>query len=88
MPGPGRRPIGSYNLDPPAESLNTEVGLLTEDETIASELRAEIGVDLRSENAWVIARRRYPIVLRAEVGQTGSAKRGSAKRGHVRNQDK
>ena len=57
--------MGSYNLDPPAESLNTEVGLLTEDETIARELRAEIGVDLRPENAWVNARRRYPIVLRA-----------------------
>jgi hypothetical protein len=36
-----------------------------EDETIARELRAEVGVDLRPENAWVIARRRYPIVLRA-----------------------
>ena len=68
MPGPGRRPIGSCNLDPLAENLNTEVGLLIEDETVASELRAEIGVDLHPENAWVIARRQYPLGLGAGQG--------------------
>lgn len=60
--------IGSYNLDPRSEELNTEVGLLIEDESIARELRAEIERDMAPENSWVIARRRYPLRLEAVNG--------------------
>ncbi|MES2692990.1 MAG: phospholipase D family protein [Verrucomicrobiota bacterium] len=57
--------VGSYNLDPRSENLNTEVGLLIEDERFAAELRAEIERDMRPENSWAIARR--PLPLRLDV---------------------
>jgi putative cardiolipin synthase len=55
--------IGSYNLDPRSENLNTEAGLLIEDAAFAHGLRAEIERDLRPENSWVIARRDLPLPL-------------------------
>jgi putative cardiolipin synthase len=55
--------IGSYNLDPRSENLNTEVGLLIEDKTIATMLRNEILQDCRHENSWVIAKRQMPLQL-------------------------
>jgi phosphatidylserine/phosphatidylglycerophosphate/cardiolipin synthase-like enzyme len=55
--------VGSYNLDPRSENLNTEVGLLIEDGVIARELRSEIETDMRPENSWVIARRSLPLGL-------------------------
>jgi phosphatidylserine/phosphatidylglycerophosphate/cardiolipin synthase-like enzyme len=57
--------VGSYNLDPRSENLNTEVGLLVEDEAFAAELGAEIEHDLRPENSWVIGRRVLPLRLEA-----------------------
>lgn len=53
--------VGSYNLDPRSENLNTEVGLIVEDEAFARALRAEIEADMRPENSWVIARRELPL---------------------------
>ncbi len=55
--------IGSYNLDPRSEALNTEAGLLVEDPVFARALREEIDRDMRPENSWVIARRRLPLRL-------------------------
>jgi len=55
--------VGSYNLDPRSENLNTEVGLLVEDEAFARELRDDILRDMRAENSWVIARRSIPLKL-------------------------
>ncbi len=55
--------IGSYNLDPRSEALNTEAGLLVEDAAFARTLREEIDRDMRPENSWVIARRRLPLRL-------------------------
>lgn len=55
--------IGSYNLDPRSENLNTEVGLLIEDETLARELLAEMEADMQPANSWVIARRKLPLRL-------------------------
>jgi cardiolipin synthase C len=55
--------VGSYNLDPRSESLNTEVGLLIEDEAFAMALKTEIERDMRAANSWVIARREIPLVL-------------------------
>lgn len=57
--------VGSYNLDPRSENLNTEVGLLVDDEPFARALQAEIERDLRPENSWVIARRAFPLQLDA-----------------------
>jgi phosphatidylserine/phosphatidylglycerophosphate/cardiolipin synthase-like enzyme len=63
--------VGSYNLDPRSENLNTEVGLLIEDERLARELRAEIEHDMRAENSWVIARRTLPLGLESVNGLVG-----------------
>jgi phosphatidylserine/phosphatidylglycerophosphate/cardiolipin synthase-like enzyme len=57
--------VGSYNLDPRSEQLNTEVGLLVEDEVFARELAAEIERDLRPENSWVVGRKVLPLKLEA-----------------------
>ncbi len=57
--------VGSYNLDPRSENLNTEAGLLVEDESFARKLSDEIERDMQPENSWVIARRALP--LRLEV---------------------
>lgn len=57
--------VGSYNLDPRSENLNTEVGLLVIDSAFARELREEIERDMEPENSWVIARRRFPLRLEA-----------------------
>jgi len=57
--------VGSYNLDPRSERLNTEVGLLVEDEAFARELSAEIERDMLPENSWVIGRRVLPLRLEA-----------------------
>jgi phosphatidylserine/phosphatidylglycerophosphate/cardiolipin synthase-like enzyme len=55
--------VGSYNLDPRSENLNTEVGLLIEDAAFARELRTAIERDMRAENSWVIGRRTVPLGL-------------------------
>lgn len=55
--------VGSYNLDPRSERLNTEVGLLIEDETFAREISDEIERDVRPENSWVVARRELPLKM-------------------------
>lgn len=64
--------IGSYNLDPRSENLNTEAGLLVEDEEFARGLRAEIERDLRAENSWVIGRRRLPLAVGAVNSLVGT----------------
>ncbi|HYC91090.1 MAG TPA: phosphatidylserine/phosphatidylglycerophosphate/cardiolipin synthase family protein [Thermoanaerobaculia bacterium] len=62
--------VGSYNLDPRSQNLNTEVICVVEDEVLAQELLESI--DLHLQNAWRIhgngrpARvERYPQVSRA-----------------------
>jgi len=55
--------IGSYNLDPRSENLNTEVGLLIEDQHIASILKALIMRDCEPANSWVIAKVEMPLQL-------------------------
>ncbi len=63
--------IGSYNLDPRSENLNTEVMCLAEDEEVAQELL--LSIDLHLQNAWQIHGNgkpsrveRYPLVSRAK----------------------
>jgi len=60
--------VGSYNLDPRSESLNTEAGLLVEDEVFAGELQTQIEQDMRPENSWVIGRRALPLRLESVNG--------------------
>jgi phosphatidylserine/phosphatidylglycerophosphate/cardiolipin synthase-like enzyme len=55
--------IGSFNLDPRSENLNSEVGLLIEDEAVAAELQADILNDMSGRNSWVIGRRAIPLHL-------------------------
>lgn len=55
--------VGSYNLDPRSVSLNTEVGLIIEDEAFARELRERIERDMAPGNSWVIAEREFPLGL-------------------------
>ena len=60
--------VGSYNLDPRSENLNTEAGLLVEDTEFAAALQAEIERDLQPANSWVIARRALPLKIEAVNG--------------------
>jgi phosphatidylserine/phosphatidylglycerophosphate/cardiolipin synthase-like enzyme len=53
--------VGSYNLDPRSENLNTEIGLLIDDAGAAAELKADILNDARAGNSWVIAKRPMPL---------------------------
>jgi len=60
--------VGSYNLDPRSENLNTEVGLLVDDAHFARELNAEIVKDMSAGNSWVISHRAMPLGLDAVNG--------------------
>ncbi len=60
--------VGSYNLDPRSENLNTEAGLLVEDEAFAAALQAEIERDVEPANSWVIGRRALPLKMEAVNG--------------------
>lgn len=55
--------IGSFNLDPRSENLNTEVGLLIRDERVARELKEEILRDAAATNSWTIAKRAIPLQM-------------------------
>jgi hypothetical protein len=57
--------VGSFNLDPRSERLNTEVGVLVEDEFVAAQLREEILRDTRPGNSWTVARTARPLRLDA-----------------------
>ena len=44
--------IGTYNLDPRSENLNTEVGVVVRNPTLAKMVEAKIETDMRPENSW------------------------------------
>jgi len=44
--------IGTYNLDPRSENLNTEVGVLLNNASQASEVATAIEADMRATNSW------------------------------------
>lgn len=50
--------IGSFNLDPRSANLNTEVGIIIEDEAVAKEVEQDIRRDMASQNSWTIAKRK------------------------------
>ncbi len=53
--------VGSYNLDPRSDNLNTENGVLIEDARIARAVRDAILDDTHPGRSWVIAKRRFPL---------------------------
>jgi phosphatidylserine/phosphatidylglycerophosphate/cardiolipin synthase-like enzyme len=55
--------IGSYNLDPRSENLNTEVGLVVRDRDFAALLKRSVLRDMEPRNAWVVAKNPYPAVV-------------------------
>lgn len=44
--------IGTYNLDPRSENLNTEVGVIVQDTALARAVRAAIETDMAPANSW------------------------------------
>lgn len=65
--------VGSYNLDPRSENMNTEAGLFIRDRYFARKLRSYIEQDMAPGNSWVIARKKrvlgldYPNALIAKL---------------------
>jgi phosphatidylserine/phosphatidylglycerophosphate/cardiolipin synthase-like enzyme len=49
--------VGSYNFDPRSDNLNSEAGLLIEDETLAAALRESILRCMAPDSSWVIAKK-------------------------------
>jgi putative cardiolipin synthase len=44
--------VGTFNLDPRSANLNTEVGVLVDNEALARDVRARILTDMAAENSW------------------------------------
>ncbi|MDO9420498.1 MAG: phospholipase D family protein [Herminiimonas sp.] len=44
--------IGTFNLDPRSENLNTEAGVIIYNEELAQKIEAVIEVDMQAENSW------------------------------------
>lgn len=65
--------VGSYNLDPRSENMNTEAGLFIRDKDFARVLRGYIENDMAARNSWVVARKKrafglsYPNALIAKI---------------------
>ena len=55
--------IGSYNLDPRSENLNTEVGVVIQDGRFAKRLKDSIKKDMEPQNSWVIGKKKIPLRL-------------------------
>jgi phosphatidylserine/phosphatidylglycerophosphate/cardiolipin synthase-like enzyme len=49
--------VGSHNLDPRSENINTEVAVIIWDEEVARALERNILKDMEPRNSWVIAKR-------------------------------
>jgi phosphatidylserine/phosphatidylglycerophosphate/cardiolipin synthase-like enzyme len=55
--------IGSFNLDPRSENLNTEVGLVIHDKKVAAALKKDILRDMAPQNSWTIGKKKkIPVV--------------------------
>jgi phosphatidylserine/phosphatidylglycerophosphate/cardiolipin synthase-like enzyme len=64
--------IGSFNLDPRSENLNTETALIIEDEAVAGAVEASILRDMAPRNSWTIARREKPPIRNHFSGPIGA----------------
>lgn len=48
--------IGTYNLDPRSQNLNTEVGIITKHTDLARVIKREIEIDMQEGNSWNVRR--------------------------------
>jgi putative cardiolipin synthase len=48
--------VGTYNLDPRSENLNTEVGAVIHDAAVARAVQTAIEIDMAPGNSWDAAR--------------------------------
>jgi phosphatidylserine/phosphatidylglycerophosphate/cardiolipin synthase-like enzyme len=55
--------VGSYNLDPRSQNLNTESGLFIVDKSFAMHLQGLIQKDMAARNSWVVAKKKIPLGL-------------------------
>jgi phosphatidylserine/phosphatidylglycerophosphate/cardiolipin synthase-like enzyme len=55
--------IGSYNLDPRSENINTEAGIVIRDKKLAGLLKKSIIKDMAPQNSWIIAKKKMPLGL-------------------------
>jgi phosphatidylserine/phosphatidylglycerophosphate/cardiolipin synthase-like enzyme len=53
--------IGSYNLDPRSENINTEAGLFIRDKQFAGLLQEKIRLDMAPQNSWFVAKKKIPL---------------------------
>lgn len=44
--------IGTFNLDPRSENLNTEIGIVVNDQNLAKDVKQEIIQDMHADNSW------------------------------------
>ena len=44
--------IGTFNFDPRSQNLNTEVGVIVQNEALASNVQSAIEADMQTENSW------------------------------------
>ena len=44
--------VGTYNLDPRSENLNTEAGVVIHNEALAATLERTVEIDMRPANSW------------------------------------
>jgi putative cardiolipin synthase len=44
--------IGTFNLDPRSENLNTEVGVIAKHDELARAIKREIEIDMSEGNSW------------------------------------
>ncbi|MFH1772305.1 MAG: phospholipase D family protein [Candidatus Omnitrophota bacterium] len=64
--------VGSFNLDPRSANLNTEVGLIVDDERIAQAVEADIRRDMANQNSWTIGKRKEIPVISHFSGLLGN----------------
>jgi putative cardiolipin synthase len=64
--------VGTYNLDPRSENLNTEVGVVIDNEALAKRVQAAIESDMAPGNSWNAATddpdQYAPLTKRGQVG--------------------
>ncbi|NII10606.1 phospholipase D family protein [Oleiagrimonas sp. C23AA] len=61
--------VGSHNFDPRSDHYNTESGVIVFDRRFAQQVRHEILVDTRPDNAWVIAKRQSKVPLLTDINK-------------------
>jgi len=61
--------IGSFNIDPRSADLNTEAGLLIDDQILAQDVARDILMAMAPQNSWTIGKHKKPPVV-AQLSET------------------